>query len=462
MKTQMDKLLIVDDSDEIRKQLKWGLSKKYSLLLADNGEEGLSQFRKHKPKVVTLDLGLPPHPDTSEEGLRCLREILAVSQDTKVIVVTGNDERENALAAVELGAYDFYQKPIDLAELKVIIKRAFHLQEIEEENRRLQSALGQKGSGLGEMMGECAQMMKVFATIKKVATADVSVFIRGESGTGKELVARAIHSLSLRKDGPFISINCGAIPENLLESELFGHEKGSFTGAHAQVQGKVEYAQHGTLFLDEIGELPASLQVKLLRFLQEKSIQRVGGRNDIAVDARILAATNADISNSIKEGKFREDLYYRLGVINLKLPPLRDRGEDILLLGHLFLTKFANEYRKKIHGFSKDSKNLLRSYDWPGNVRELENKVQRAVLMSESSVVQSQELSLSENTRPLQGFSDENMTLRDARGRVESEMILSAIERNNGNMTRAAEQLGVSRPTIYDLARKHGIQDGGK
>jgi two-component system NtrC family response regulator len=462
METQMDKLLIVDDSDEIRKQLKWGFSKEFKLLLASNGREALSLFDKHNPRVVTLDLGLPPHAETAEEGLRCLREILTASPVTKVVVVTGNDERENALAAVQMGAYDFYHKPIDLAELKIIVKRAFHLQTIEEENRRLQNALGKKVPGLEEMMGDCAKMIKVFSTIKKVATSDVSVFIRGASGTGKELAARAIHSLSLRKDGPFIPINCGAIPENLLESELFGHEKGAFTGAHAQVQGKVEYAQHGTLFLDEIGELPANLQVKLLRFIQEKSIQRVGGREDIVVDTRILAATNTDISSAIKEGKFREDLYYRLGVITIDLPPLRERGEDIMLLANLFLTKFSNEYGKKIQGFSEDSRGLLKSYDWPGNVRELENKIQRAVLMSESLNIENQDLALGENTKPLKDFSDTKMTLREARDRIESEMILSAVERNNGNMTRAAEQLAISRPTLYDLARKHGVQDAGK
>jgi len=455
----VEKLLIVDDSEEIRSQLKWGLSKEYSLLQAGNGEEALALCRKHRPKVVTLDLGLPPHPDTAEEGMRCLREILAVSPDTKVVVVSGNEERENALAAVQMGAYDFYHKPVDLAELKVIVKRAFHLQRIEEENRRLQSVLGKKGPGLGEMMGDCPQMQKVFSTINKIASSDVSVFIRGASGTGKELAAQAIHSLSLRKEGPFIPINCGAIPENLLESELFGHEKGAFTGAHTQVRGKVEFAHQGTLFLDEIGELPANLQVKLLRFLQEKTIQRVGGRDDIVVDTRILAATNADISNAIKEGKFREDLYYRLGVISLNIPPLRERGEDVMLLANLFLSRFSSEYRKKIQGFSDDSRKLLRSYEWPGNVRELENKVQRAVLMAETSMVESHDLSLSENQSLPQSFVATNMTLREARDQVEREMIRAVVERNRGNMTRAAGELGVSRPTLYDLARKHNLQD---
>ncbi|MFC1657036.1 PEP-CTERM-box response regulator transcription factor, partial [Candidatus Moduliflexota bacterium] len=443
-------------------QIKWGLSKEYTILLAGDGQNAVALFHKHRPKVMTLDLGLPPHPDTAEEGMRCLKEILSSSPETKVIVVSGNDERENTLAAVQTGAYDFYHKPIDLAELKVIISRAFHLRGIEDENRRLQGVLGKQSPGLGEMMGDCAQMQKVFATINKIASSDVPVFIRGESGTGKELAARAMHSQSLRKEGPFIPINCGAIPENLLESELFGHEKGAFTGAHERVQGKVEFAHKGTLFLDEIGELPANLQVKLLRFLQEKTIQRVGGRDDIVVDTRILAATNADISSSIEKGTFREDLYYRLGVITLNIPPLRDRGDDIMLLANLFLSRYSNEYKKKIKGFSEDSRKSLRSYGWPGNVRELENKVQRAVLMSEKPAIESKDLSLSEDRKTPLNFSAGIMTLREAREMVEKELIQGGIERNRGNMTRAAEELGISRPTLYDLARKYALHGSGK
>ncbi|MEI8355696.1 MAG: PEP-CTERM-box response regulator transcription factor, partial [Deltaproteobacteria bacterium] len=330
----MERILIVDDSEEIRKQLKWGLSKEYEVFLAENGMDAISSFKKLRPNVVTLDLGLPPDPNGSTEGFRCLEEILNTDPATKVIIITGNEERSIALRAVQTGACDFYQKPIDINELKVVIRRALHIRSIEDENRRLQKALEQKGTQFGGIVGNCPQMERIFATIRKVATSDVPVFITGESGTGKEMVALAIHNMSLRKDKPFIPINCGAIPETLLESELFGYEKGAFTGAQSRVLGKFEYAAMGTLFLDEIGELPASLQVKLLRFLQGKIIQRVGGREDIIIDARVVSATNIDIDKAIREGAFREDLYYRTAVINFHLPPLRERGDDIILLAN--------------------------------------------------------------------------------------------------------------------------------
>ncbi len=453
----MEKLLIVDDNEEIRKQLKWGLGGEYTILSASDGKEALALFKKHRPKVVTLDLGLSPLPNGTDEGFRCLEEILRSHSPTKVIVITGNDDRENALRAVQSGAYDFYQKPIELKELKVIISRALHLYNIEEENSSLRVALDKKNTFMGEMLGQCPQMLDVFATIRKIASSDVPVLIQGESGTGKELVARAIHTMSLRKDRAFIPINCGAIPENLLESEFFGHEKGAFTGALAQVQGKVEYAHKGTLFLDEIGELPSHLQVKLLRFLQEKIIQRVGGRENINVDARIIAATNVDISKSIQEGKFREDLYYRIGVIIIKLPPLRDRGDDIMLMSNLFLKRASNEFSKKIRGFSAASIELLKSYEWPGNVRELENRIQRAVLIAESSIIEPYDLNFAEKpvlqNEPCTG----GVTLREVRDRAEKNMISSAIEKHDGNVAKAASDLGVSRPTLYDLMKKHNI-----
>lgn len=454
----MERLLIVEDSDEIRKQLKWGLGKDYNLLFAGNAGEALSLFKKNRPKVVTLDLGLPPHEEVPDEGFKCLEEMLRQRPGTKVIVITGNDERENALKALQTGAYDYYQKPVDLKDLKVIITRAFHLYNIEEENRNLRSSLDSKG-GLGVMIGQCPEMLNVFSTIRKIAASDVPVLVMGESGTGKELVAQAIHSMSLRKEGPFVPINCGAIPENLLESELFGHEKGAFTGAHAQVQGKFEYADKGTLFLDEIGELSGTLQVKLLRFLQGKSVQRVGGRTDIHVDARIVAATNIDISKAIEEGRFREDLYYRIGVIAVSLPPLRERQGDIMLLSTLFLRRFNEELGKKVKSFSPASMELLESYEWPGNVRELENRIQRAVIMAETSVIEPHDLAFSEiqtgrNNNPLYG-----MSLRDARDRVEREMIMFTLNKYGGNIARAAKHLGISRPTLYDLAKKHGIQN---
>lgn len=453
----MEKLLIVDDNEEIRKQLKWGFGNEYSILSACDGKEALSLFRKHRPKVVTLDLGLPPLPNGTDEGFRCLEEILRSHSLTKVIVITGNNDRESALRAVQSGAYDFYQKPIELKELKVIIGRALHLYNIEEENSSLRVALDKKNTFMGEMVGQCPQMLDVFATIRKIASSDVPVLIQGESGTGKELVARAIHSMSLRKDRAFIPINCGAIPENLIESELFGHEKGAFTGASAQVQGKVEYAHKGTLFLDEIGELPFHLQVKLLRFLQEKIIQRVGGRENINVDARIIAANNVDITKSIQEGKFREDLYYRISVITIKLPPLRERDDDIMLIANLFLKRAINEFSKKIRGFSAASIELLKSYEWPGNVRELENRIQRAVLIAESSIIEPYDLNFAEKPTVQNEPCTEGATLREVRDRAEKNMISSAIEKHDGNIAKAATDLGVSRPTLYDLMKKHNI-----
>ncbi len=453
----MDKLLIIDDNEDIRKQLKWGLAKEYQIILAPDVEEALALFNKHRPPVVTLDLGLPPHVETSEEGFRCLSEMLTIDPLVKIIVISGNDERVNALKAVELGAYDFIQKPVNLDELSVILSRAFHLHIIEQENRRLQSELKGRSGAYGGIIGQCPEMQQVFSTIRKVAASDVAVMISGESGTGKELVARAIHNASIRKNGPFIPINCGAIPDNLLEAELFGHEKGAFTGALAKVQGKFEYAHNGTLFLDEIGELPPQLQVKLLRFLQEKVIQRVGGRENIQVDSRIIAATNIDITKAMAEGAFREDLYYRISVVTVTLPPLRSRGEDITLLATLFLRRFSDDFRKKVRGYSSSALEAIRSYAWPGNVRELENRVQRAVLMSAANMVEPDDLGFDHNC----GFSEakgDTLNLRAARERLETEMIRGALTSNGGNIAKAADDLGVSRPTLYDLIKKYDME----
>jgi len=454
----MEKILIVDDSDEIRKQLKWGLGREYEVLLAEDGRESVALFRKYRPKVVTLDLGLPPHADSVEEGFHCLEEMLSIAPATKVVVITGNEDRSSALRAVQSGACDYYQKPIDINELKIVINRAFHIRDIEDENYRLQSALAQKNTQFGGMVGQCPQMEQVFSTIRKVAPSNVSVFITGESGTGKELVAKAIHNLSLRKERPFVPINCGAIPENLLESELFGHEKGAFTGAHSRVQGKVEYAQGGTLFLDEIGEIPPNLQVKLLRFLQDKLIQRVGGRDDIAVDTRVISATNIDIKKAIDDGTFREDLYYRVAVVTIDVPPLRERGSDIMLLANLFRRGFAERLNKKVKGFSADAVERLRSHEWPGNVRELENRVQRAVIMSDSPMVESAALGFDGEMTSFKMPVDQKMTLKDARDRVERDLIVAVIREQGGNIAKTAERLGVSRPTLYDLMRKLGIE----
>jgi two-component system NtrC family response regulator len=456
----MEKLLITDDSEEIRTQLKWGLGKDYAITLARDGKEALSQYKKIAPRVATLDLGLPPHENGTEEGFRCLQEMLRHNPGAKIIVITGNDQRENALKAIQQGAYDFYQKPINLDELKVIIHRAFHLSAIEEENRGLHQALEQQTAGVGGMIGQCQEMQSVFSTMRKVASSDASVLVQGESGTGKELVARAIHAMSLRKDGPFIPINCGAIPEALLEAELFGHEKGSFTGAHAQVQGKVEYAQNGTLFLDEIGEMPSQLQVKLLRFLQDKTIQRVGGREDIALNTRILAATNKDLLKETGEGRFREDLYYRLGVVLIKVPPLRERKGDVAVLATYFLKRYGGLHNKRVRGFSAPALERLETYEWPGNIRELENKIQRAIILTEGPLVSPQDLGFETSPISQRTVDSALKTLKEAKERVEKEMVVFALDKHSGNIAKAAEELGTSRPTLYDIMKKHGLYNG--
>jgi len=454
----MEKLLIIDDNSDIRQQLKWGLCEEYTVLLAGDVTEGLGIYNKNLPKVVVLDLGLPPHEDTSVEGFRGLAALLELNPYVKVIMLTGNSERENALKATQMGAYDFLSKPPLLSDLRVIISRAFHLANLEEQNRSLQRAIEQKSGEMGGMIGQCPEMLSIFSTIKKVAPSDVSIFISGENGTGKELVAQAIHEASMRKKGPFIAINCGAIPENLIESELFGHEKGAFTGAHSMVQGKVQYADKGTLFLDEIGELPFNLQVKFLRFLQEGVIQRVGGRHDIQIDTRTVCATNVDIERAIKEGKFREDLFYRISVIQIKLPPLRERGDDILMLANFYLRNFSEEHHKKVRRFSAAGVNYLKSYDWPGNVRELRNKVHRAIIMSEATALEPSDLGCTVSYRN-SGSDDTHpsKTLKEARDKMERKMVASEIDRQNGSIVKTAEALGVSRPTLYDLMKKHNL-----
>ncbi len=460
----MESILIVDDDSGIRKQLKWGLEKDYRVLLAEDGRKALELFRQHEPKVVSLDLGLPPDADGASEGLRVLEEILAQDKGTKVVVVSGNEDHNNALAAVGLGAYDFCHKPIELDTLKVILSRAIHLADLEAENRRLQESQAGGRASMEGLFGQCPPMEEIFSIIRKVGSIDVPILVLGESGTGKELVARAIHENSLRKKGPFIPINCGAIPENLLEAELFGHEKGSFTGAQARVQGKVEFAHGGTLFLDEIGDMPLLLQVKLLRFLQEKVIQRVGGREDIEVDARIVAATNLDIDEAIKNGHFREDLYYRIGVVTAKLPPLRERGDDIAMLANLFMRRFAHEYKRRVKCFSVASLRVLNTYEWPGNIRELENRIKRAVVMTETQTIEPHDLGFTANDMsddqdnpPHYGVDVGGMNLKEARAAVEKSLLGEALAATQGNVMKAAESLGVSRPTLYDLMKKHNF-----
>ena len=444
------KLLIIDDDEDLRTQMKWALTADYNIYLAEDRQSAIAIINKEQPAVVTLDLGLPPNPAGVEEGFAILDHILDDYIHTKVIIITGRGEKEYALRAVEKGAYDFFYKPIELDELKVVLRRAFHVSQLEKEQRELRHRL--RGDTFEDMIGTSPKMQEVFSTIRKVATTDAPVLITGESGTGKELVARAIHRLSVREGKPFIPINCGAIPENLIESELFGHEKGTFTGAHAQRKGRFEMAEGGTLFLDEIGDLPLTLQVKLLRFLQEKTIERVGGREQIEVDTRVLAATNRDLEEAMKNATFREDLYYRLNVVKISLPPLRERQADVVLLAKTFLDRYTSEIRKKIKGFSSQAIESVARYSWPGNVRELENRIKRAVIMSEGKKITLEDLEMEPTTG-----KKECMVLKDAREILEKELILKAIARNENNLTKAASDLGISRPTLYDLMEKLGI-----
>ncbi len=445
------KLLIVEDEEEIRMQMKWALTHDYEVYVAEERQRALEVFKAEHPAVITLDLGLPPHPREVEEGFHALGDILQEDASAKVIVITGRDEREHALRAIGQGAYDFLRKPVQLDELEVIIHRALHVYQLEHEHRALQQHL--RADVFEGMLGSSSQMQDVFTTIHKVATTDAPVLIVGESGTGKELVARAIHRQSGRGEAPFVAINCGAIPENLLESELFGHEKGAFTGAHTQRQGRFELAHGGTLFLDEVGELPLPLQVKLLRFLQEHQLERVGGRETITVDVRALAATNMDLQQAMTDGRFREDLYYRLGVVVIALPSLRERGEDVILLARALLQRYTADSQSRVTGFTRQALNALQSYSWPGNVRELENRVKRAVIMAQGARLTPADLDLDSPFAKYKGQG-----LREAREALETEIIQRALAKNKGNITRTAAELGVSRPTLHELISKYAIE----
>ena len=449
------KLLIVDDDEDLRTQMKWALSADYDVCLAEDRKSALAAMNKEKPEVVTLDLGLPPQPAGVEEGFAILDQILDEYGNTKVIIITGRGEKEHALRAIEKGACDFFYKPIELDELKIVLGRTFHIAQLEREQRELKQRLSDDTFEF--MIGTSQVMQDVFSMIRKIATTDAPVLIIGESGTGKELVARAVHRQGLRATAPFIPINCSAIPENLIESELFGHEKGTFTGAHAQRKGRFEMAEGGTLFLDEIGELPTMLQVKLLRFLQEKTIERIGGRQQIEVDTRVLAATNRNLEEAIQNGSFREDLYYRLNVLRINLPPLRDRQTDILLLAKTFLDRYCQEHRKKIKGFSDQAINAIEGYAWPGNVRELENRIKRAVIMSDGKKISLEDLEMESLD-----IETKRMTLKDAREDVEKKLIIKAIARNDNNLSKAAADLGISRPTLYDMMDKLEIPRPGE
>lgn len=445
------KLLIVEDDEDIQLSMKWALAQDYEIFLAGNREQALELFQREEPPLVTLDLGLPPHPNTNVEGFRTLSELLAENPFAKIVIITGQEDKENAIKAIGQGASDFFCKPVVMSEVKLVLQRTLNVFHLEQENRVLQERASQKAHD--DLLGTSPQIQDVFATIDRVSTTEVPVLIMGESGTGKELIAKSIHRRSTRKDGPFIAINCAAIPENLLESELFGHEKGSFTGAHTQRKGRIESAHRGTLFLDEIGEIPPSLQVKLLRFLQEHTIERVGGRKEVAVDARILAATNQDLHKAIEENRFREDLFYRLAVVAIAVPPLRERLGDTALLATIFLNRYAAEQKKKITGFTPQGMQAIEGYAWPGNVRELENRIKRAVIMARKTKITPEDLQLGTDKVSFQG-----VRLREARENLEREMILQALAKTRNNLSKAADELGISRPTLYELMEKLGIE----
>jgi two-component system NtrC family response regulator len=444
-------ILIVDDDEEIRTQMKWALADDYQVVMADDRLSALAQFKSSSPLVTLLDLGLPPKPNDPTEGMETLSNILELDDKAKVIIVSGQGEKENALQAVGGGAYDMLCKPVVMEELQMVLHRCVNLVSLEREYRELQeSASPPQFEG---MLARSPEMKSVFTMITKVAGSDAPVLVLGESGTGKEMVARAIHNQSPRADKPFVAINCSAIPENLIESELFGHEKGSFTGADQRRQGIIESADGGTLFLDEIGDLPAPIQVKLLRFLQDSRFQRVGGREELEVDTRLVTATNANLKSAIAEGTFREDLFFRIAVVVVTLPPLRDRGDDIGDLAKEFLDRFSKQQGKEGLTFAPDALRAIYAHTWPGNVRELENRVQRATIMADGSRVSLQDMELGHGSGVPSG-----MKLRKAREELERAMVEESLKRNNGKVTAAAKELGVSRPTMYELIGKLGIK----
>ena len=450
MSDEKPKLLIVDDDTGIQRQLRWGLEE-YEVFVAGDRDQALAVFRAEVPPVVTVDLGLPPDPDGASEGLALLDELLRLAPETKVIVVTGNEGREHALRAVASGAYDYYRKPIVLEELALLVKRAQRLFALEDENRRL--AAGQTKAPLNGFITANQEMIRICRLVEKVAATNVTVMLLGESGTGKEVLARALHDLSPRASKAFSAINCAAIPENLLESELFGHEKGAFTGAIRLQKDGVDLADAGALFLDEIGDIPLAIQVKLLRFLQERVFERVGGRQTTSVDVRIVCATNQNLEQLIKEGKFREDLFYRVTELILKIPRLADREGDAELLAQIFLAKFSKEQGRNIRGFTAEALAAIAAHLWPGNVRELENRMKRAIIMCEGNRITPRDLDLAQPDAV-----PEVLNLAQAREEAERREIPRALSRAEGNITVAAKLLGISRPTLYDLLRQHKIK----
>ncbi|WP_026377412.1 PEP-CTERM-box response regulator transcription factor [Aestuariibacter salexigens] len=447
----MDKLLVVDDDLGIQKQLKWSFTD-YDVVFAQDRESAIAQLRRHEPKVVTLDLGLPPDPANASEGIQALEEILSLAPQTKVIVVTGNNDKENALKAIELGAYDFYQKPIDSDTIKILVNRAVNLFNLEQENRQLAKA----SASMGKIIGNSESIQMVARKAEKIAQTDITTLLLGESGTGKEVFARSIHEHSSRRDRPFVAINCASIPENLLESELFGYEKGAFTGANKTTPGKIETAQGGTLFLDEIGDMPLGLQAKMLRFLQERVIERVGGRSEIPVDIRVVCATHRDLHDMVAEQTFREDLFYRVGEIVINIPPLRERDNDVVLLARTFLDQYREEFNAKVKGFSDSAIKAMLQHKWPGNIRELQNKLKSAIILAEGAVVQADDLGLMVKDDDAQL---ESLNLREVRELAESRAIRKAYYQSEKNMSKAAELLGVTRPTLYSLIDKYQLDE---
>lgn len=444
-----DNLLIVEDDEGLRRQYKW-VFPEFRLNLAGSREEAVVILNQRSISVAIVDLGLPPHPDEATEGLATLAAIRELSPTTKVIIATGQTDRKYALRAIELGAYDFYEKPIEPDILRLIVTRARNLFELEAENARL--AENRYSSPIKGIIGSSPQIQSVLRTIEKVAPTDVSVLLLGESGTGKELLARAIHALSPRAKGPFVALSCAAVPDTLFESELFGHEKGAFTGAVKQTIGKIESAHRGTLFLDEIGDVPQPMQVKLLRFLQDQIIERVGGRRPIQVDVRVVCATHQNLTQLIADGRFREDLFYRINEVGVQVPPLRDRAGDATLLASYFLRRFAAEFKRPVHGFGPGALAAIEAHPWRGNVRELENRVKRAVIMTSGSTISSADLEFHDTAEP-----QLSLDLREARLRAERMVLQQALVYSKSNMSQAAKLLGVSRPTLYDLIRQHGL-----
>jgi two-component system NtrC family response regulator len=452
--TQKPKLLVIEDDPGLQRQLKWSYDDQ-EVILAGDRETALAALREHQPAVVTLDLGLPPDPDGVSEGFATLEGILATRPGTKVIVASGHGARESARRAIAMGAFDFYHKPVDIDELGLIVRRAYHVATLEAENRRLAEAAADSVGDrvLGGMITAAPEMQKVARMVERVASANVSVMLLGASGTGKELLARGLHKASARADGPFVAINCAAIPENLLESELFGHERGAFTGAVKMQEGKIELAEGGTLFLDEVGDIPLPLQVKLLRFLQERVIERVGGRKAIPVDVRIVCATHQDLEAMIADGRFREDLYYRLAEIVVRIPTLKERPGDAALLGQYFMARYARENGRSFQGFTPDAIAAMADWHWPGNVRELENRVKRAVIMAEGNRIGADDLDLSN------AADEAALTLKAAREAADRLALRRALARSDGNMSNAAKLLGISRPTLYDLVKQYGLEN---